>query len=420
MGITVRETQTRVGSSPSAGGANERLKLLRYCLARLRAWRSEYELYSSLRREVDFTLSATAREPAMLPLVVAEPAVEPTNDLVPVREDLEMFPKDTRWMSSTTGLVRMTPETAPHLAGSIDTDSILNEMTSIYPTTIPSLGSTKTPPAFQAEKVEKETYSMASHEARSSATSPVDSTVKSAELPRSVKRSFEPLPGLVSTKLAPMPTSAVKFRMPKVVGQILADGPEHWRGLAEGIAARVKEAGLRSMMVATALRGEGGTTVSVALAMSLAQHTDLRVCLVDGHFGHPGLASMLRLSARVGMEHHLRENVSLADTIVSFESSHLAVLPTLESIDLPNIVLGAEKVAEVIERLTHSFDLVMIDQGALFAGRKPMAVPSGIDAALLVRDPSKSSPELLDQLDTYVARHHVSSLGVIENGVDDV
>jgi hypothetical protein len=34
-----------------------------------------------------------------------------------------------------------------------------------------------------------------------------------------------------------------------------------------------------------------------------------------------------------------------------------------------------------------------------------------------VRDASKTGPELFDQLDAYLARQGVASLGVIENGV---
>ncbi|MBY0588611.1 hypothetical protein K2X85_15670 [bacterium] len=413
MGITIRLNQTPAGTArPEAGRPllepKERLKLLRYCLARLRAWRSEYELYSSKAMVIETETNISPGAKTVAPKGGMEPAEQSTQESVPAREDMEMYTRDMRWTSSTTGLVQMTTGPAPHLASSIDTESIHGEMSTIYPTIIPSLGSKKpTTPATEAGG-----YTM-----QQEGKTPLP--IRETEPAHTVRRSFEPLAGLAETKLAPLTPSVAKWRTPKVVGQILADGPEHWQGLAEGIAVRVKEAGLRTMIIASALRGEGATTVSVALAMAMTQHTDLKVVLVDGHFAHPGLASLLRVPARVGMEHHLRENVALADTLIGFEKSKLMVLPTLEAIDLPSIVLGAEKVAEVIERLSNSFDLVIIDQGSLFASRKPTMIPAAIDAALLVRDPAKSSPELLDQLDTYVARHHVSSLGVIENGVSE-
>jgi Mrp family chromosome partitioning ATPase len=402
MRTTLRIDKQSAG--PSAHGL-DRLKLLRYCLARLRAWRSEYELYSLKRLANE--IEAEAKTPTTPTEELA--VIEPESPAAPTRKDAEMYVRESRWMSSTAGLARLAPDSATFYGSSIDTESVQVDSPGVYQPAVSSAETKKSSPP----KPEADSYSMANPLGgeRPESASPPDI--------RSPRRAFEPLPGLSGTKLTPTAPAAAKLRVPKIVSQILGDAPDHWKGLAEAIGARVKEAGLKSLMVGSALRGEGCTTVATALAMAVAQHGGLKVVLVDGNFSHPGLATMLKLPARVGMEHHLRDNVALSDTIVSFEKSNLSVLPTLEAIDLPSIVLGVEKVGEVIERLCSTFDLVIVDQGALFAGRKPTSLPASVDAALLVRDPSKCSPELLDQLDTYVARHHVSSLGVIENGVDE-
>ncbi len=402
MGTTVRIDKHSAG--PTHAGL-DRLKLLRYCLARLRAWRSEYELYSLKKTVIE--IEAEPRTPSTPTNESA--VIEGESLAAPTRKDTEMYVRESRWMSSTAGLARLAPDSTTFYGGSIDTESVQVDSPAIYQ------------PAVGSPEAKKSSPSMPETDSYLMANAPI---VDRPELPgveelRSPRRSFEPLPGLSGTKLTPTAPAAAKLRVPKIVSQILGDAPDHWKGLAEAVGARVKEAGLKSLMVGTALRGEGCTTVATTLALAVAQHSGLKVVLVDGDFSHPGLATMLKLPARVGMEHHLRDNVALSDTIISFEKSHLSVLPTLEAIDLPSIVLGVEKVGEVIERLCSTFDLVIIDQGALFAGRKPTPLPASVDAALLVRDPSKCSPELLDQLDTYVARHHVSSLGVIENGVDD-
>ena len=158
--------------------------------------------------------------------------------------------------------------------------------------------------------------------------------------------------------------------------------------------------------------------MATAVTIAMATHSSLKVVLVDGDLGHPSIGEQLKLSTRVGIEHHLLENVSLSEAIVTFQKPVFAVLPTMEPVDQaasPSIVT---KLREVIERLEATYDLVVIDIGSLFAGRKPVALPPGIDATLIVRDPTKSSPELLDQLDGYLARQGISSLGVIENGVE--
>lgn len=209
-----------------------------------------------------------------------------------------------------------------------------------------------------------------------------------------------------------------RLRLPKMVSQILNDVPEHWRDLARALASRVEEGNLHTLLVTSALVGEGATTVSIAVAASLAMHTELHVALVDADFANPSIAHQLKMNARVGMEHHLLEHVALEDVMTSYKRPSLSVLPTLEKFELPSIVEGESKVSDLLDRMRSQFDLVVVDRGSIFAGRKPVPLPKGLDATLVVRDPSKSGPQLLDQLDRYLSRQGVSSLGVIENGVD--
>jgi Mrp family chromosome partitioning ATPase len=233
---------------------------------------------------------------------------------------------------------------------------------------------------------------------------------------RPAVRTFAPLAPVVEAP-APLRAAPLKLRLPTVLSQILRDAPDHWEHLSRGVEARVKESGLRSLLVTSALQGEGATTVATALAVTVAQKTDLKVLLLDADFAHPCLADQLKLGVRVGLEHHLLDATPLAQVTVAVEEPVFDILPTLEPFQLPAMAHSSRRLEDVLDELRRHYDLIIVDLGALFADRKPIRIPLGVDAALIVRDPARCSPDLLDQLDAYIARQGVSSLGVIENGV---
>ena len=393
MSIAARMTINRAERS-----AGERVKLLRYCLARLRAWEMEYRLYSS--RSSNATPSEDSNEQSVSP--------RRTEGLdQPTKQESIMV----RHVPQPSSAYDMPTTSWDTIGGAIDTHSI---STSGSPYTVEPTR----PASSKPTRVDQ--YSLTHEEPLPAATkSAAKMEPMTSPMPATSGRTFRPLQQLTAPA-PPVPEKppAEKLKMPKVVAQILGDVPEHWKQLAEGIESRVKEAGLRTLLVTAALRGEGATTVATAVSVAIATHTPLKVVLVDGDLGHPSIGEQLKLNTRVGIEHHLLENVSLSEAIVTFQKPTLAVLPAMEPVDMTTTPSLGMKLREVIDRLQATYDLVVIDIGSLFSGRKPVALPTGIDATLIVRDPTKSSPELLDQLDGYLARQGISSLGVIENGVD--
>lgn len=391
MSIAAKTTANRVERSPG-----ERVKLLRYCLARLRAWEMEYRLYSS--RSATIVPAEVERVPTVNP--IAHETIDQ-----PTKQESNMV----RHVPQSSPAID-TPSTWESFGGSIDTHSISSGG-------LPYGVEAHRPAPAKQSRLEH--YSLQHEETASPAPkSGMTMEPMSSPLP-AMSRSFRPLPQM-SVPAPPVLEKPMveKLRIPKVVAQILGDVPDHWKQLAQGIESRVKEAGLQTLLVTAALRGEGATTVATAVSVALATHTPLKVVLVDCDLGHPAISEQLKLNTRVGIEHHLLENVSLSEAIITFQKPSLAVLPAMEPVDMTAMPSVTMKLREVIERLEATYDLVVIDIGSLFAGRRPVQLPTGIDATLIVRDPTKSSPELLDQLDSYLARQGISSLGVIENGVD--
>ena len=236
MSIAAKTTIIRSERSPG-----ERVKLLRYCLARLRAWEMEYRLYSSRSTNID---------PPKRTVEHLDSPVETEGLVQPTEQEPIM--------------VRNVPQPSTHyetptiswesIVGAIDTHSIsTTEMP--YPVETPRA----TPPTVRHDE-----YAL-SHDAppvASPSNPPGKSTATvepvKAPLPANPVRTFRPLQQLTANAPIVLEKPTVeKLRIPKVVAQILGDVPEHWKQLAQGIESRVKEAGLRTLMVTAALRAKG-------------------------------------------------------------------------------------------------------------------------------------------------------------------
>ena len=61
---------------------------------------------------------------------------------------------------------------------------------------------------------------------------------------------------------------------------------------------------------------------------------------------------------------------------------------------------------------------MIIDGGSLFVGQTATPVIEGVDAAIIVRQPDRSSEHLLTHIDEYLNLSGISCLGVIENAVE--
>jgi Mrp family chromosome partitioning ATPase len=109
-------------------------------------------------------------------------------------------------------------------------------------------------------------------------------------------------------------------------------------------------------------RGEGRTTIAIALAHALAQQGQ-RILLVDADFGHPNLATQLGLAVSQGWENSVTGDLPVQDCCIYSIGDGFAVLPLgcagLEVQDLETL----QRIQELLLDVSAHFDRVVLDQG---------------------------------------------------------
>jgi polysaccharide biosynthesis transport protein len=116
----------------------------------------------------------------------------------------------------------------------------------------------------------------------------------------------------------------------------------------------------RSMTFTSSLPGEGKTTTTVNLAISMAA-AGSRVCLVEGDLRRPRMLKYMGLENAVGLTNVLIGQAELEDVLQPFGSSNIQVLGAGQIPPNPSELLGSEAMARTVRELETKFDYVIVD-----------------------------------------------------------
>jgi succinoglycan biosynthesis transport protein ExoP len=135
---------------------------------------------------------------------------------------------------------------------------------------------------------------------------------------------------------------------------------ESFRSLRTNLQFINVEGRPRSFVISSAGPGEGKSTTTANLAISLAE-TGAKVALIDGDLRSPKVAEYLDIEGGVGLTDVLIGRAELVDVLQKWGRGHLYVLAAGRIPPNPSELLGSAAMATVLETLTSRFDYVLID-----------------------------------------------------------
>ena len=170
-----------------------------------------------------------------------------------------------------------------------------------------------------------------------------------------------------------------------------------------------------SVVVTSALPGEGKTTVACNLAVSLAE-AGWRVVLVDADLRGSPLASRLGIEEAAGLAEVLGGERTLDEVLWQWGAGSLHVLPRGAAPGNPGELVASRGMADTLRDLRERADIVLIDTPAVLATTEAAVLARACAGALLVtrhgRTRREDVAEAVDRLRTVRAR----VLGSVLNG----
>lgn len=140
---------------------------------------------------------------------------------------------------------------------------------------------------------------------------------------------------------------------------------------------------VRTLVVTSSSNGEGKSTVSVNLALAMAE-TGRRVLLIEGDMRKPRVSQLLGLERAVGLSNVLAGQNLLGDVLQQWGDSTLSLLPSGPVPPNPSELLGGKRMVEVLANCADVFDMVIIDTPPLRPVTDAAVVAAEADGAIVV------------------------------------
>jgi succinoglycan biosynthesis transport protein ExoP len=173
----------------------------------------------------------------------------------------------------------------------------------------------------------------------------------------------------------------------------------------------------RSIVITSSIPGEGKSTMAINLAVSLAD-TGARVILVDADLRRPSIADYAGIEGNVGLTTVLIGRADVEDVVQPLGTTTLDLLPSGQIPPNPSELLGSPAMIGLLDRLTASYDTVLLDSPPLLPVTDGAVLSKLAHGALVVVGTDRiHRPQLQETLGSLqTAGAHV--LGLVLNKID--
>ncbi|SFL76324.1 capsular exopolysaccharide family [Desulfomicrobium norvegicum] len=159
------------------------------------------------------------------------------------------------------------------------------------------------------------------------------------------------------------------------------------------ILRQTRSRGLNTIMVTSAGRGEGKTTVATNLAITIARDASQTALLVDANLRWPGISCGLGMDSRPGLSDHFLRGLPVEDLFVNPGIDKLVVLPAggsqEDSVDIISSPGMQDLVAEMKSRYPDRY--VIFDCPHLLGIPDALVFAEYVDGIVLVADEGRTA-----------------------------
>jgi len=121
------------------------------------------------------------------------------------------------------------------------------------------------------------------------------------------------------------------------------------------ILEKTRLQGHNTIMITSALEGEGKTTTAINLAASIAREEKQTVLLVDADLRNPKVRSFLGCETERGLSDYLQKNVPVDDLLINPGLPNMVVLPGGSRVSNSTDIIGSSKMLNLVKEMKHRY-----------------------------------------------------------------
>lgn len=159
-----------------------------------------------------------------------------------------------------------------------------------------------------------------------------------------------------------------------------------FRILRTQVLQLMNQSGYRTLGITSANYGDGKTTVSLNLALSIAMDLKQTVLLADMDLRKPSITEYLGVEAPFGISDYFSDNVPIPQCMLRTNFERLNILPAGKRMDNSSEVLGSPKITQLAKELRSRYNdrIIIYDLPPTLAQDDPITFLPNVDAVLFV------------------------------------
>jgi Mrp family chromosome partitioning ATPase len=184
--------------------------------------------------------------------------------------------------------------------------------------------------------------------------------------------------------------------------------------LALSLISKAAERGFKRVLIASALNGEGRTTVALNLACALARARQ-RVLVVDCDLIEPGVGRALGIDPELGLAEAFRRGLPAGTAAIRIRPYGFSVAPMRDRVENSVELLASPNFWQMLQQFDAGHDFVLFDSSPLLASGDSSLLIRFTDTTLLVVESGRlGSPELSKAMSPFTQD---DILGVVINRI---
>lgn len=173
----------------------------------------------------------------------------------------------------------------------------------------------------------------------------------------------------------------------------------------------------KSIMVTSAVPGEGKTTTAVNMAVTFAD-SGMRVLIIDTDLRRPHVHHVLKTDRGPGLADVLREGYDVHSVIRPTRVDNLWIVSSGRVPPNPSELIGSDRMRKLMAQLESEFDLVICDAPSMLVVTDPVLLATEVDACVLVLSVKYARRETVIRGKKLLDSARAQLAGVVLNGLE--
>jgi capsular exopolysaccharide synthesis family protein len=202
-----------------------------------------------------------------------------------------------------------------------------------------------------------------------------------------------------------------------LLSQPQASAAEGYRILRTNINFAEPDTRIKTLVVSSALEGEGKSVSVANLAVAISQ-TGRRTLLIDADLRRPTQHGFFHLEREPGLSDVLAGSIAWQDAVQATTVEGLSVLPCGKLPPNPAELLGSAHMSDLLAAWAQEYEQVLLDSPPLLAVADASLLASKCDRLLLVVRAYQTPREPIERALIALSTVHASVMGVVFNAMD--